>query len=34
MHQVMEEVIIDKFNCIVCVAGGWTGGSIKDVNLL
>lgn len=24
----------DKFNCIICVAGGWTGGSIKDENVL
>lgn len=26
--------ILEKFNCIVCVAGGWTGGSIKDENLI
>ncbi|CAD8089083.1 unnamed protein product [Paramecium sonneborni] len=25
---------LEKFNCIVCVAGGWTGGSIKDENVL
>lgn len=25
---------LDKFNCIICVAGGWSGGSIKDENLL
>ena len=24
----------DKFNCIICVAGGWVGGGIKDEDLI
>jgi dihydropteridine reductase len=30
----VKSSLSDKYHLIFCVAGGWSGGSIKDKNLL